>query len=288
MKNRLEYIAFAVLAFLFQTFGLKFSRKLSSPLALFFYFLVPIRKDVVIKNLTFVFSDLREKEIKRLAYKNYKSFMIFFIEMLCLPKLSKDQIMAMIFKEDVQILVEKRNEKKGVILLTAHFGNWEVAALAASYNLNLRFNVVAKSLRNNLVDDWINKMRTSGINEVINMHNIRKSLEVLKNNEILAILGDQRGPQEGIKIKFFGKETSVFTGPAAFAVKTGAPIVYMIIVRQPDYKYKIYAQEISLNNLPNNEEDQIVELTKRHMALLEEYIRKYPEQWFWMHNRWKH
>jgi len=102
------------------------------------------------------------------------------------------------------------------------------------------------------------------------------------------MVADQRGPREGVKVKFFNKDVSVYTGPAALALKTKAPILYGISVRQKDYKYKTELVEISKDNLPDDDEEKIIELSQRHTAYLEKVIRENPEQWLWMHDRWKY
>ena len=102
------------------------------------------------------------------------------------------------------------------------------------------------------------------------------------------MVADQRGPQEAMKIRFFGKEVSVHTGPAILALKTGAPLLYGIPVRQNDYSYETVMKEISRDNLPDSYEEKVKEISQRHMNYLESFIRKYPEQWLWMHKRWKH
>ncbi len=77
-------------------------------------------------------------------------------------------------------------------------------------------------------------------------------------------------------------------GPLKLELKTGAPILYGIPVRQKDYSYKTVIHEISKDNLPEDDEQKIIELSQRHTTYLESFIREHPEQWLWMHKRWKH
>ena len=102
------------------------------------------------------------------------------------------------------------------------------------------------------------------------------------------MVADQRGPIESIKLEFFGRKTSVYTGPAVLALKMNTPIIYGISVRQPDFSYKVILDEISKENLPEDYDERVKVLSKRMLKYLEEAIRKNPEQWFWMHKRWKH
>jgi KDO2-lipid IV(A) lauroyltransferase len=85
-----------------------------------------------------------------------------------------------------------------------------------------------------------------------------------------------------------GRKASVYSGPSVLALRTRAPILYSISVRQPDYSYTSVLDEIDLNNLPDNEDEKIAVIDQRLSDYLERYIRKYPEQWLWMHKRWKY
>jgi KDO2-lipid IV(A) lauroyltransferase len=102
------------------------------------------------------------------------------------------------------------------------------------------------------------------------------------------MVADQRGPSDGIRINFMGRKASVFAGPALLALKTGAPIMFGVTIRQPDFSYKLVIEVISTSDLPEEEELKIAELSQRHASVLEKYIRQFPEQWFWMHKRWKY
>ena len=106
--------------------------------------------------------------------------------------------------------------------------------------------------------------------------------------KVVAIVADQRASKDGVIVKFFGKKVLAHPGPAFFAIKTGAPIVYGMLVRQKNFKYKLFLSEIDTTNLPEDQNEKIIELTQRHTNYLESIIRKYPEQWLWLHKRWKH
>lgn len=265
------------------------SRKFSTALAFFFYNFIPIRKKVVINNLINAFPDLSEKEIKRIAYGSYKSFTLTLVEILYLPWMTKEQIISSVKFENMDLILNKEKENNGVILLSAHFGNWEYCAISGGIQTGRKFSVVVKPQRNTLVDEWMNKARTKWNNDVVPLGiSIRNIVSVLHKKGIVAMVADQRGPEESIKLEFFGRKTSVHTGPAVLALKMKSPIIYGITVRQPDNSYKAVIDEISQENLPDNFDDKVKVLTDRMLKYLEKKIRQNPEQWFWMHNRWKH
>jgi KDO2-lipid IV(A) lauroyltransferase len=128
---------------------------------------------------------------------------------------------------------------------------------------------------------WGNKAVPLGIS-------IRQIYKELKEKNVIAMVSDQRGPSDGVRVKLMGRWASVYSGPAVLALKTKAPILYAISVRQPDYSYTCEFFEIKTVDLPDEEDDKITELNQRMTDFLESYIRKYPEQWLWMHKRWKY
>jgi len=289
MKNIFEYILFLSCSKFFQLLGLNLSRRFSFLIAVLFYYIIPIRKKTVLENLHNAFPDYDEKKLKSIAFGSYKSFAIALAEILYIPAMSKEDIKKQVDCNNVELIREKYEENNGVILLSAHFGNWEFMATSLAAQLNIPISVVIKPQRNPYVTNWMNKARTKWNNEIVPLGiSIRQTYQTIKDKKIVAMVADQRGPEESIKINFFGRNLTVLTGPAALSLKTGAPILYGISVRQDDYSYKSVMTEISNENLPESNEEKIKELSQRHMAYLEGYIRKYPEQWLWMHKRWKH
>ena len=289
MKNILEYILFLSFSFLCQILGLPLSRKFSTLITFIFFYVIPIRKEVVFDNLKHAFPDLSEKEIKNIAYRSYKSFAITLVEILYLPRINKEQIKDVVKINNLDLVDRKEKEKNGVILLTAHFGNWEYFAISTGLNLNKNLSVIVKSQRNPYVNDWMNKARTRLINKVVPLGiSIRNIYQVLLNKGLIGLVADQRGPEESIKLDFFGRKTSVYTGPAILSLKMNSPIIYGVAVRQPDYSYKVDFTEISKEDLPDDYEGKVKVLSERLLMHLEESIRKNPDQWLWMHKRWKH
>ena len=289
MKNIFEYILFLSFSKFFQLLGLNLSRKFSFLIAALFYYVIPIRKKTVLENLHNAFPDYNEKKIKSIAFGSYKSFAIALAEILYIPAMSREDIEKQVDCNNLELIREKYEENNGVILLSAHFGNWEFMATSLAAQLNIPISVVIKPQRNSYVTNWMNKARTKWNNEIVPLGiSIRQTYQTLKDKKVVAMVADQRGPEESMKINFFGRDLTVLTGPAVLALKTGAPVLYGISVRQDDYSYKSVMAEISKENLPESNEEKIKELSQRHMSYLEGFIRKYPEQWLWMHKRWKH
>ena len=289
MKNRIEYIIFRFFSFFFRLLGLNFSRRVAPVLAFIFFYFIPIRKNVVLENLKIAFPKYDLAANKNLAFRIYKSFAITLVEIMSLPHLNKSELINLVNCKNPELIIEKFNEGNGVVLLSSHFGNWEYGAISIALQVQLPFSVVVKPLRNSLVYNWMNKGRTKFGNDVVPLGlSIRKIYQTLKEKKIVAMVADQRGPKEGVKVNFFGRKAAVYTGPAALALKTGAPIICGIPIRDKDFRYKMLLVEIPVNNLPGSEEENIREISQRYTTYLEEVIRAHPEQWLWMHKRWKY
>jgi Kdo2-lipid IVA lauroyltransferase/acyltransferase len=289
MKNRIEYIVFILFSWCFRLLGLNLSRKFANVLAFVFFYIIPIRKKVVFNNLKIAFPENDFSTSKKLAYKIYLSFAITIVEILYFPYLKKEELLNAVKCSNPELIVKKFKEGRGVILLSSHYGNWEFLAISVAMQIQLPFSVVVKPLRNPLVYEWMNNTRTKFGNEVVPLGiSIRRTYQTLKEKKIVAMVADQRGPAEGVRVDFFNNKVSVYTGPAALAIKTGAPLICGIAVRENDYNYKVVLVEISQQNLPDNEEEKIMEISRRYTSYLEKVIRENPEQWLWMHNRWKH
>ena len=289
MQNRIEYILFISLSYFFRITGLKFSRKFSSVIAFIFYHFIPIRKKVVFDNLKHAFPDYSGDKIEEIAYGSYKSFCLALAEILYMPWLSEDELKNIMVCKNRNFILERLSEGNGVILLSAHFGNWEYLATSVAAQINQKFYVVVKPQRNPYVDEWMNRARTRWTNEVVPLGvSIRQIFSVLLNKGIVAMVADQRGPKESIKLEFFGRLTSVYTGPAVLSLKTNSPIIYGISTRRKDLNYDVDLIEVDRSNLPENQDDKIKVLSERMIKVLEDIISKNPEQWLWMHKRWKH
>jgi len=289
MKNTIEYILFLGLSYFTGLIGLNLSRKFSFLIAFLFYYFIPIRKKTVFENLINAFPEYSKSKIKEIAFDSYRSFSIALIEILYMPFITKDEMENMVQCDNSDLIIERFNERNGIILLSAHYGNWEYVAASVSLQVQIPFKVVIKPQRNPFVTKWLNKVRTNWKNEVVSLGiSIRQIYKELKEKNIVAMVADQRGPAEGIRVNFFGRKVSIYPGPAIMSLKTNAPIIYGINVRQPDYKYKTHLFEVDKSNLPEDEEEKIIELSQRHASYLEKVIRENPEQWLWMHKLWKY
>lgn len=233
------------------------------------------------------FPELNKSELYSILKKNYISFGILIAEMMSVPYASQEEVCDKFDIDEAQIKNDFIDEK-GIILYAAHFGNWELGGIAVGIVLNKPVFVLAKPQRNQYVTDWLRDMREKfGNKSVMLGASVRELYSLLKKGNIVGIVGDQRGPKEGMRVNFFGKETAVYTGTAEIGMKTKSKVMVTFAVRQKDYRYKLETEELVYDN-PEGKESAVREFNQRYYEILEKYTRKYPEQWFWMHKIWKY
>ncbi|MCB0729842.1 MAG: lysophospholipid acyltransferase family protein [Ignavibacteriae bacterium] len=288
-KHRIEYFVFIIFGKLLTIFGFHSIKSTSKILAFLFFHIFKIRRQIVLNNLTIAFPKLTSSEINKLAYKNYKSIATTFLEIFSYKKLTKEDMKNIFSNKNFHIILEKYNENKGLIILTAHFGNWEYGAVATGLHLNLGINVLVKRQKNPYVAKWLNGFREQYDNVQINLGvSVRELYKTITDKKIVGIVGDQRGKRDGIKVNFFGQTTRTFPGTAAIAIKTQCPVLVMFCARQNDGNYEAIIEEINHLEFQGTKEEKIQQFNQKYMSILEKSIRKYPEQWFWMHNIWKY
>ena len=174
--------------------------------------------------------------------------------------------------------------KRGVILVSGHIGNWELCM--AHIAKNTTTSGIVKSVKNPLVDGYINRKREKANVGVIYLKNIfRQTIRAMKNRELVCIMLDQNARNFGVRIPFLGHKASTFISPAKLAIKTGAVLLPAFSTRERATITTHYLTPITTENFTDDEES-IIQLTRVVNQKLEEMILKYPSQWFWIHKRW--
>ena len=280
--HRLEYVSIKLLRAVFMIIPLKFVYLIARMLGIFTYHVIRVRRDVTMENLRHSLGEkFSEKELRKIACKAYINIGITFMEMLIIQRFT-DHILEIVDMSDSYILKRNIDKGHGVVVVSCHFGNWEVNG-AAIGTLNIPITVVVKRQSNPYIDSMININRTGfGINVINQGVSVKHIVRALRNNEVIGLISDQDAGREGIFIDFFGRRASTPRGAAQLALKYKAPIVVAMAVRTRNGKYKSIFQELTVN-----EHDTVETVTQRYTTIMEDIIRQYPEQYFWMHRRWK-
>jgi KDO2-lipid IV(A) lauroyltransferase len=255
-----------------------------------FYYLVPIRKKTALANLKLAFAEKSDAEIHRIVKGVYRNVFTVIFELFYMQKLDLPALGRFFHLTNPEVFEKSLRRNKGIVIISAHFGNWELMAYGGKSFFGRNVNVIVKEQSNLRLDKRLNRIRSSNGNRMIEMKNsLREVLGALGKNEIVAMLADQTAPKEGsVRVKFFVPGVPVFEGAAKFALKTGASVIFCVPVRNKDHSYNIELKEIDTAAYGPYGEESIKKLTEDHTALLEEAIRKNPDHWLWFHRRFKH
>ncbi len=264
--------------------------KLGECLGDILYFCWGSRRRIAIENLS---SAVSRKALtiggspERVIRQNFRNLGKSFAEVVKIYFGLGDHIIRSVKIKGAQNFTRASMKGKGVLIITGHCGNWELNALAAAANVT-KLNIVARPIDNPFLNRLIERTRSKYSNRVIYKKGaLKKILSVLSKNETVAILMDQSVVSaEGVVADFLGKKDYTMKTPALIAVKTGAPVVPAFIRRDGDSHIIEAGEEVDLDRSEVNEKT-IYENTVRLSRCIEEYIRKNPAEWLWIHRRWK-
>jgi len=247
------------------------------------------REKITYDNLKNAFPEKSEDWINDIVKKSYRNLGIVLVEIPALKYFSKDYIAKYLKIENIEIVYEVLSRGKGLIFISAHFGNWELMAYGVGLLADISMLIVVKPQQNIYLDKILNDFRTMKTNSVVPMFNAaRKMVATLKQGKSIALLVDQNADKrKDIYVDFFGRPAATYDAHAALSLKFNTPIIYGFIVRNDDGTYKIKLNELKTDDLENTKEG-IRTLTERHVEALEVAIRQNPHLWTWQHRRWKH
>ena len=179
---------------------------------------------------------------------------------------------------------------KGVIAVSAHLGNFTLIGIKMLRE-GYPFTTLVKESKRQGIAKGIRKIQKEQDGRFIYMDPwskaVRQILYSLRKNEIVCLIADEKRKHTGIYVKFFGEPALTATGPAVLSLRTGAPILPIFIVRKEDLSHHIFIEPQLEYNLNGNTTEDTYTITTAYTIVIEKYIRMYPDQWFWVNNRWK-
>ena len=253
------------------------------------YYLIPRRRWTTLNNLRLAFKDPTFNH-SMLAHRAYRTLGRNILEFLHSVAMSRTQILESVKVEGRQHMDEAIRSGKGVILLGAHYGNWELMNSVNSA-LGYQTHVVGRAMDNPLMNRMINRWRERFGSKIINSrsrNSLREILSALHKKTAVGFLIDQNVVGDrGVFVDFFGRLAHTHKVVALVALKTGAQIIPMFMRQDANGKSLLsYGEPLPLVRTGNREND-VSENTQVMTHLLEKEIREKPEQWLWMHDRWK-
>jgi KDO2-lipid IV(A) lauroyltransferase len=251
------------------------------------YYLVPIRKTVTLDHLRRAFPEKTEQEIRVIGRQAYQNLATLCFEHICISYMDKEELLKFVRFEGKDVLDAAFGRGKGVIFVGGHFGNWEYMGGATSVQ-GYPIAYVVAHIANPYIDERVNGHREKmGVTILSKGMSVRGVLKTLRGNGGMAILIDQDSGRSGIFVDYFGRLCSTPRGPALFALKTGAALVYVSSVRGDDGVITCAFEDIEIDYEAGDTEENIHAIIQRCTLMLENSVRQHPGQWFWMHRRWK-
>jgi KDO2-lipid IV(A) lauroyltransferase len=289
MKRWFEYVAVLLLLKVVGTLPRTLARSLSAAVAAVIYALLPKLRRTTEFNLALAFPDWSESQRRTVIRGMVRNLGWMAAEFARFPKYNQQNIDQLVVLEEHENFLEGHRRGKGVIYLTGHIGAWELSSFAhALYGYPLHY--MARQLDNVKVDALVNRYRClSGNRPIFKNDSARIMLKILRGAGTLGILADQNTmPEEGAFVDFFGTPACTTRGIARVALHTGAAVV-------PGYaywdaaiqKYRLrFEPPVDLIRTGDAERD-VFENTQKFAKVIESIIRRYPDQWVWLHARWK-
>ncbi len=288
MKEWLEYAAVRGSLKMLEMLPQVAARSLACAVARFLYMLSPKLRKTAEFNLRMAFPEWTDAQRQQVIHNMAQNLGRMAAEFARMPKYSAGNIQDLVILDGHENFLQGEQQGKGVLYLTGHIGGWELSSFAhALYGYPLHY--MARPLDNRKLDELVNRYRGRGGNRpIFKNESARVMLKVLKDSGTVGILADQNTmPSEGVFVDFFGTLACTTTGLARVALHTGAAVV-------PGYaywdraikKYRLrFEPPVELTRSGDTERD-ILENTQKFTKVIEEIIRKYPDQWVWVHGRW--
>jgi KDO2-lipid IV(A) lauroyltransferase len=243
------------------------------------------------KNLKIAFGPSCDNQyIENITRKLTKNIGLSCAETILSGTKHKNNLLKRISVHGTENLDNALSHEKGVIAVSAHLGNFTligVKMLREGYP----FTTLVKESKHQGIANGIRKIQKGQDGRFIYMDPwskaVRQILYSLKKNEIVCLIADEKRKHTGIYVDFFGEPALTATGPAILSLRTGAPIVPIFIVRNEDHSHHIFIEPQLEYNLNSNTTEDTYTITTAYTIVIEKYIRMYPDQWFWVNNRWK-
>jgi KDO2-lipid IV(A) lauroyltransferase len=239
------------------------------------------------KNLERTPSVVRPRKIPAFIRRVYKHMGLGIVEMLMTPRLMmRREISQRVRLVNFEILPAQFAKGRGAIMAIGHLGNWELGGLAVA-EAGYPIHSLARPIENPWIDRYLNRFRRSTGQEIISKYGAMGSMvKTLKSNGMLVIQVDQDARSSGVLVDFFGRPASTQRSAALLALKYGSPVIPVDVHREGGRIHAILGDPIDPDSV-RNDPDPVRKLTQLYTTALEGYVRKHPEQWFWVHDRWK-
>ena len=284
LRNWIEYLAVASLVATLRWTPRALADRLGRAYAGLLDAAVPRLRRTALRNLELAMPALGEEERRRIADGVFRSIARLLVGAARLPTLNRENVADWIRYDGFEHYEEAKRRGRGVLIASGHLGNWELSAVGHALLCGETMHVVVRPLDNPLIDKLVQDRRQIAGNRVIGKKQfVRSMLKALQSNATIGVFVDQNsGLDQGVFVDFFGVPACSGTSFAKLAAHTGATVIAGFAVwieSEGRYRLKFYP--------PIEMSGDIVEDTARVQAAVERAVREYPDQWLWIHRRWK-
>lgn len=289
VRERLEYWLVWVFLKVMGILPRPLARAKGISLGLLVYLLHGRLRRVGMRNLSLTFPEMSRKERGRILRGEYISLGRQLAEVCLFPRYTRENVTQVVVYDGFENFERAFARGKGVLFLTGHLGGWELSAFAHSLQGH-PLSIVMRSLDNPRVDHLIQSYRTMHGNRTVDKDDfVRGLLAAMKKGEVVGILMDTNmTPPQGVFVDFFGIPAYTASGLSRIALRTDAAVIPTFTIWDAKLgKYRLrFDPAVKLIRTDDNESD-IVANTAQFTKIIESYVRRYPEQWLWVHRRWK-
>ena len=289
MRRKLEYVAVLALITALGLLPRGAARRAGAMIGLLAFLVLPRLRRVGHRNLQIAFPDLSRTDHTAILRAEYRSLGWQLAEFCQMRKYTPGNTGGFLSYEGLEHYLAARDAGLGVLILTGHLGAWELSSFYHSL-MGHPMSMVIRRLDNELVDRLVNSIRCQHGNKVVHKDDFARGLiAAMRQGETVGILMDTNmTPPQGLFVDFFGTLACTASGMARVALKTGAAVLPgFLLCEESSQRYVLrFGKQLELIRSDDNEAD-ILANTALFTKVLEDYIRKYPKQWLWLHRRWK-
>lgn len=293
-RHHLEYAMVAALLGISRIMPERMVYSLFKGMALLAYAILPERRKTTLANIGIVFPDMSKKEKRNLAKKSYLNIAdsLALNNLILTGRISNERLLSFVEPGGWKVFEKRKAEHgAGLLVITGHLGNWELLPQYAGLCLKEQLHVIARKTDNQILERKIifPLRQRFGMKIYYKQNALMHIVKATKKGDICALLLDQKLKPRGggFMMDFFGRPAPTGGSPALLQIRFGIPVQPVFLVKTAPHQHRMIVPDpIPWEDNGKPMEEQVQELTRLHQGLLEEMIRKYPEQWFWMHNRW--
>lgn len=227
-----------------------------------------------------------KRDVRTMARNVFRNFAKYLVDFFRFSTVDVSYVKTFVKIEGQDNLKRALSKNRGAVLLSAHIGNWELGGAVVSL-IGYQTSAVVLTHQNRRINDFFKRQRLKVRMAPIEMGmNVRACYNALKANGVLALLGDRDFTQNGLVMDFFRDRVSIPKGPAVLSYRIGSPIVPTFLLREPDDTFRMVFEEPIYPDIAGSEDGEIISLTKKFVSVMEDYVKRYPTQWYVFQDIW--